>query len=119
MSAVKGDRRPLADFLLCLVGPIVWAAHLFLLYGGETLICLGPPVTGNRIFLIFAMILSVSAVVGLAVFAGWRARQMRQSLPDDAFLDRISLFLAGLSALGILGAGYGAAALPACAIPFA
>jgi hypothetical protein len=83
MSVVSRRTRPLTAYLLCLVGPVIWAGHLFLLYGGATLICLGPPTAGSRIFLVFAAIVTASALTGLA-FALGRFRRLQTSYPAVA-----------------------------------
>ena len=108
--------RPLGDFLLALAGPIVWAAHFFVVYGFEAVICtrVSSPDYVMRWIIAAA---TVAAIGALAVFLlrNW-ARHSQD--PDTAqFLRHIYAALAIISMGAVIGAALPSLTLPACMSP--
>lgn len=96
--------QPLRWLLVALTGPILWAAHFFVVYGLEAVVC------ANARFPIATMqwivaIATAAAVAGAAAFLIWRFRQRSAEADVLAFLREISLVLALISAGAILVVG--------------
>lgn len=100
------------SLLLVLFGPIVWAAHLFVIYGTHTIVCSqGVPgrtaaiIIGSATLVALVLLAVVSRIATAEAFGGDQsARFMRNTM----------MWLAGLSALAIMWAGGTALFLPAC-----
>jgi hypothetical protein len=93
--------RPFTDFLLCLLGPAVWAAHFFILYATEALACTGA--SPARSVSWSAAIATAVACIGLAAFLIWQLQNKAHTRPDAArFLRHISVALAGLAMLAVI-----------------
>jgi ABC-type xylose transport system permease subunit len=109
--------RTLTELLLCLGGPIVWALHLFGLYGGATLACL-PSTSDHIAFASFAenlTFISVAAVLGLIV---WQAKRRWSQGADHlhafSFLRLVSLVLASTALVAIFWSSVPLLLLPRC-----
>ena len=104
--------RPLHDVLRLLVAPLIWFAHLTVVYGAETLICLKAQPSGTA--MIWAVgLATAAALIGLAAYA---ASTLRNRHSDDGrFLSAVSLVLALLSSFGVLLTTLPPVFLPACA----
>lgn len=107
---------PLRAFLACLRGPVIWAAHFFIIYGAETVVCMAAssPVTAMRL-----TVLAVTAVA-LAALAAPLLRPGPARIGNDAawdFMRTLSGWLGALSAAAMLAAAVAAWRLPACLSP--
>jgi hypothetical protein len=117
-------RSTAGTIVYLLAGPIVWAAHLTILYFVQSMLCahglagrsvagvgLVPVVivsaTAVGLAILLAAILAPAAASRLAHASGW-------SMPDRVFHRRVMVALAVLSALGIAWAGFTAFVVPAC-----
>ena len=106
-----------------LFGPIVWAAHFFLLYGIATVLCTGPEASQPGLVRLFALAVTVLALAVLACFVTWqffgrgwhKAKRRMESL--TTFLRVTAMTLAGLATVGIIWVAAGAMLIPACTNP--
>jgi hypothetical protein len=121
----RSDVRPIGDLLVCCLGPAVWAAHLFVMYAAETLVCTGAWAGARDLH--FLLIAAGATAVALAMLLGLIVRRIgfaaahRQAgLPVDAsssFLHDASLMLALLAMLGVLWVALPAALVTGCPSP--
>jgi peptidoglycan biosynthesis protein MviN/MurJ (putative lipid II flippase) len=115
--------RPFRDFLLSLVGPVVWAAHFFVIYGAEALVCTGAEQAAiqNRGFLSVAALATAIALAALGGFALWQLRAGRRGYhegsDETAFLRITSLALAVLSMMAVIWVALPVTMIGACAPP--
>jgi hypothetical protein len=108
--------RPLADFLTCLFGPAVWAAHFFVVYATEALACT-PATAAPRQAMLVITIATIVALAALAAFLAWQFRGKPRADDESIFLRRISVGLALLAMLAVAWSGLPPALLPACLPP--
>lgn len=104
--------RPFSDFIWMLAGPIVWAAHFFLVYGVEAAICTraASPAVAMRWIIVAATAVALGLLMVL-VLRLWRTRDA------DAFLRQVHIALALISMAAIAGAAISGLSLPACVPP--
>lgn len=112
MRAHKITVQPMATFLVCLTGPVVWALHFFFLYGAETLTCAAEPPVPN-LFWWLALAATMGAGAGLAITIA--KPPIRGDFPAAPFLHNAARLLAALALLAVVWAGVTALILPACA----
>ncbi|MDN5751791.1 MAG: hypothetical protein L0H15_00730 [Nitrosospira sp.] len=120
----NSNRQGIGTLLFILTGPIVWAAHLALIYSSQSSLCSFDPGEGGAggRDAIAAIILAVTAVgvaaVGSSAFRARSAHGLtaRADLPAETitFIVTIMRVLAALSILAMLYAGLGVVFLPAC-----
>lgn len=115
-------REPLAGAVFhVLLGPIVWAVHLTLVYGGHTLLCVksvasgalaaGAVSLGVVIVTAAALIVLIVAVVA----AHFRGRALENRGPATMFFrDRVMMILALLSGVGVAWEGASALIVGPC-----
>jgi hypothetical protein len=105
--------RPISDFLWIMIGPAIWAGHLFLLYAAETLICLSSPSQGTM--LVTTMTLTGVALCALAA-AAYAHRARAKTLPADErdFVPLVTMTLAGISAIAVIWTAVPGLALRVC-----
>ena len=109
--------RPLGDFLACLYGPLVWAAHFFIVYGAESVLCVGvsSPATAMRWTVFGATAIALSAIavrLTRSVFS-----DQNGSTDARRFLRTVRNWLAILSAAAVLAVAVSATHLTACVSP--
>jgi hypothetical protein len=116
--------RSFSDWAFVLAGPVVWAAHFFLLYGAEALLCTGPGAAARGGQLLpLAAALTAAAVACLLGIVAWqfrfrrRARRATEGIAGTLFWRDAPTALAGLAMLAVLWVAYPAMLLPACAPP--
>jgi hypothetical protein len=109
--------RPLTDFAIVLTGPIVWAAHFFVLYGAESLVCTQAASPSQA--LQWINIVATAAALGTLAVLLVRQHRSRWHKKDDAsaFLRNASIWLALLSTGAIFGATLSAWRVAACLPP--
>jgi hypothetical protein len=110
--------------LTVLLGPIVWAVHLTLVYGLQSVACsfAVPPASTIagldrvQVAIILITLLSLS-IVGACAMWGRGADSDRSGTDETPglFLVRVRRVLALLSVLGIIAVGSAAMVLPTCA----
>jgi hypothetical protein len=105
MKQGHGRASALTELLLCLGGPIVWALHLFGLYGGATLACV--PTTTDHIDLAsLAATLTLTAVAAVLGLMLWQATrrwpQHAEHRGATRFLRRVSFVLGGIAIVAIV-----------------
>lgn len=119
----SSNRQGIGTLIFILTGPIVWAAHLTLVYGSQSSLCAfnaGDGSGGNSTvvaIILFATIASIAAVGFSAVHPGFVHALIARAAPpaeQAEFIVTIMRILAGLSMLAMLYAGLGAIILPAC-----
>lgn len=100
-----------------LYGPLLWALHLFAIYGPQSLFCtrgmagaVGPTVTAAT--LVAGLLLLVAIVSPRPVARLLRADRWEES--QQGFLDRVMRLLSALSLFGVLAGGATILLLPAC-----
>jgi hypothetical protein len=104
--------------LFVCAGPLVWAAHLFAVYGAHALVCARIPAHAAVLPVLFVA-LTLAALAPLA-YAVWRpdasARMFRGNRRggESEFLTALMRLLALLSLAGILWAGAATLTLPYC-----
>jgi hypothetical protein len=118
--AASGEqtRRPsfVTKTIVVLAGPIVWAAHLLVIYGAHAIICSQRASTaGVRATVGIATLVALAALTGIVVrgFQGLRLHRMSQT---GRFLGVTMILLIVLSAAAIAWAGSAALFLPACLV---
>jgi hypothetical protein len=102
--------QPLGKFLLAMLGPTVWAAHFFVVYGVEAAVCTraaSPAVTMRWI----VAAATTAAVAGLAAVLMLRFRGPPGEPEDLGFLRKVSVYLALLSLGAILAVAAAALAI--------
>ena len=107
------NARPFRDLALALSGPIVWAAHFFVVYGLEATVCTraASPILTMQLIVSCA---TAVAIVVLAVFTLHRLRVPPSENDALFFLNRISIFLALISIGAVLAVAVSATQLSAC-----
>ncbi len=122
-SQSREPRPAVRTLLYLLFGPIVWAAHLTVIYGAQSVVCAlstSPPRTGASIDSVHTIVLIATIAALSALAAGWLrlgnpGGSMSEGIEDrNHFLESVMHVLVGLSALGVLGAGAAALVLPSC-----
>lgn len=118
---MTAPRDTIATFVSILAGPAIWAAHFFLVYGAQALICTGPdaPARGG-LLLPIDVALTAAAVSGLLYLMTWRlpsrqAPQATEGTGRSLFWRDTPVALAALAMLGVLWAALPPILLPACA----
>ena len=105
-------RRPLRHFIGALAGPIIWAAHFFVIYGAEALVCrrMSSPLPS------IIWIVGVATTLALVALLTKLARDYRcqQDKACDPFLYRLSTALILISAGAVVAQALPALRLPAC-----
>ncbi len=104
--------RPLTDLIGSLIGPIVWAAHFFEMYGAEALICTEG--VGFQNMRLFAATATAVAVGVLAIAIVRNRRPMPPSEGRVPALREISNVLSLISIGAVLAVALPAAVIPAC-----
>jgi hypothetical protein len=107
--------RPLSDLIGSLIGPIVWAAHFFVMYGAETLICINGGLGFHNMHL-FAAAITAIAIGILLVIIIWNRRSWYSRGCAPALRD-ISNILSIISIGAIAATALPAAVVPTCASP--
>ena len=113
--------RSVGALWLYLTGPIVWAAHFFLLYGLEAAICsgLGTSSLASKFWLI-ALGLTAVALTALLCFSAWQLALRRRDhnasnkIDKSPFLRDLSMSLVALATFGVLWSTVPALILPVC-----
>ena len=106
--------RPIGDFVACLFGPLVWAAHLFVAYATEALGC-GPVPASPRQMVWIITIATLVALAALAGFLAWQFRaRPRRADEESLFLRQLSIGLALLAMLAVIWGGAHAPLLTPC-----
>jgi uncharacterized membrane protein YgdD (TMEM256/DUF423 family) len=102
--------------VIVLAGPVVWAAHFFVLYGAEALVCTqaASPSRALQWVNIGATAVALAALAALLI-RQYRSRQKNDDA--DAFLRSASLWLALISAGAICGTMLSAWRVAACLPP--
>jgi hypothetical protein len=112
---MTSQSRPLGDLIGSLVGPMVWAAHFFIMYAAETLICIDGGF-GLRNMRWFAAVATAIAV-GILLAAIVRNRRPARSNDGVPALRNISNVLSLISIGAILATALPAAVVPTCVNP--
>jgi hypothetical protein len=112
---VSSQSRPLSDLIGSLIGPIVWAAHFFVMYGAETLICIngGPGPSNMHLFAAVATAIAVGILLAAII---WNRRSLHQQDRAPA-LCHISNILSLISIGAIAATALPAAVVPTCMNP--
>jgi len=118
---MSANVRPVTDLLWLCIGPGLWFAHFAALYGAEALLCT-PPAGSGRVMLWIGAIVTLAVLAALACFAARLTRHdLSEDRPDEhtgaAWLRRVALLLALLSAIGVIWSAFPVAFLAACATP--
>jgi hypothetical protein len=120
-QAASGQRPVWPTLFDVLFGPIVWAAHLTLIYGLQSVACalaspLAPALIGLDPVQLAIAALTAAALLAIASRAAVARRPAGGTREGElaAFLDGVMLVLMLLSALGIAGQGGAALIIPAC-----
>lgn len=118
-------RSAFGTIIALLAGPIVWAAHLGVVYFLQSMLCAhgsaGVTVAGMGLVLAIVVLATVVALAILAIVLLAPARVNRALGAPDwrpsamAFHTRVMIAMAWLSAFGVLWGGLAAFILPACA----
>jgi hypothetical protein len=115
---MTASARPFGGFVACLYGPIIWAVHFFIVYGAESVVCMGAssPTSAMRWTVVAA---TAMALIAIAVS---HVRSVRAGRFSDGaaqrFLGGVAGWLAILSAAAIVAVTAAAMRLSACMSPF-
>jgi hypothetical protein len=109
--------RPFGDFVACLRGPVIWAVHFFVVYGAESVVCIGASSpAGAMRWTVFA-----ATAIALVAIAAPHVRPVRSGPAGDPeaqrFLRSVAGWLAALSAAAIVAVAVAAMRLSACVSP--
>ena len=108
------NAQPFSEFLLALLGPMIWAGHFFVVYGTEAIICAKASSPTNTMLWIVT-VTTVLATAGLTVLLVQRFRVKRTRGGDALhFLDHISIYLVMISMAAIVAVAASALHLPVC-----
>lgn len=115
-------REPLAGALFyMLLGPIVWAVHLTVVYAGHAVLCVKGVMQGALASRIIPFGVALATIVALAALLiavlAANSRPGRSSVPASApalFQDKVMMTLALLSAFGVVWAGASALIVEPC-----
>lgn len=120
----RSNRQGIGTLAFILIGPLVWAVHLTLIYGGQSLLCAfnpGEDASGRNVAIVAIILAATIAGIAAVGFSAARpaivhALIARGALPAEqaGFVVTIMRVLAGLSILAMIYAGLGAVILPAC-----
>jgi Zn-dependent protease len=117
MTTARQSVRPLASLFWLFFAPVVWFAHLAVVYGAEALICT-LAVTRPSVMIWFGAAATAAALTALIAFAFLMSRPAhRTEHTDAAFLHSAALLLALLAGLGVVWTAFPLAVLPVCALP--
>jgi hypothetical protein len=106
-----------------LFGPLVWAAHFFVLYGIASFGCTPPEPTRQGAVRFIALILSALALSALIGFLAWHSfgtpRQDGEYFNEGIrdFLRAISNALAALAIIGVAWTAIGVSLIHTCTMP--
>jgi hypothetical protein len=124
VKAHAGARRGTARLVALCSGPIVWAAHLAIVYGAHTLLCArgyaGQMLLGVPLAPAIVVVATVAALLSLAgVMLAPRLksappRRRADRDPPNSFEVRVMRLLALLSAIGVAWAGATAFIIAPC-----
>ena len=113
---VTAKTAPFSGFVLALAGPVVWAAHFFIVYGLEAAMC----TRASSPAFIMRWIVAIATAIAIAALAAFvfRCFLKLSSEPESlSFLNTISIFLALISIGAILAVGASNFHLSACVEP--
>lgn len=110
---MTGETRPFRDFLYALAGPIVWAAHFFVVYGPEAIICTRAASPAYAMRWVVA-VATATAIGTLSIFLFRQLIRRRKTRDTAAFLNGVSIALMLISMAAIAGVAAGSLSLPAC-----
>ncbi len=118
---MRNDTSTVSELLLCLGGPLIWAAHFFVMYGAGTLACLNSTARHSMPFYAFALAFTLVAILAVLASMAWQvARASRRETSGDQtegrrFLRAISIILGSAALLAIAWATLPVLMLPSCA----
>jgi hypothetical protein len=110
------DTSLLSAAAFLLAGPILWAAHLFLVYGPQSALCaMGRP--DGPVTMLVLLVTAVFAVPLAVLLAapGTAVRLLRLGTEDRRFSVSVMRWLSALSLAGVLLAGAAALLVDPCA----
>ena len=107
--------RSLALLLLAMIGPALWAAYLFVVYGAQTLECLRFVAPGDGQPLTIVTLGSAAIVLGLLTLAAWRSKQRGSDKEVAGFTSAMSCELIILAAIGVVWIALASVFIPLCA----
>ncbi|HJT50980.1 MAG TPA: hypothetical protein VJ734_03480 [Nitrosospira sp.] len=120
----SSNRQGIGTLIFILVGPIVWAVHLTLIYGSQSSLCafnLGEDRSGGNSTVVAIILIATAVFIATVGFSAVRANFVHTLIARTApsaeqvgFIVTIMRILAGLSILAMLYGGIGAVILPAC-----
>nr|CAD6438782.1 hypothetical protein REQ54_04750 [Rhizobium sp. Q54] len=112
--------------LFMLIGPIAWAGHFLLVYGGQAALC---AFQNSGIFILpqiygSVLVVAVTVLVGAQLtYAAWKPESVARILRFDAdehdsqvFASRVMRLLTLLSLFGVFWAGAAAFFIDACGL---
>lgn len=104
-----------------LFGPLVWAAHLAVLYGAHATVCAGASAAGGSAGPIVPLLALATAIalalvsLPLAFPAGFASRfSVRATEGEGRFLLSLMRWLAGLSVVAVVANGIALLIVPPC-----
>jgi hypothetical protein len=108
--------------LAVLFGPIVWAAHLLVLYGAHAVVCAAAARTGDTTALLVPVFASTTALaLALAALPLLMPRRLvglfhwrGHAEGEDRFLQSLMRWLAGLSLVAVAANGIALLTVPVC-----
>lgn len=120
----SSNRQGIGTLIFILIGPIVWAVHLTLIYGSQSSLCafhLGEDRSGGNSTVVAIILLVTIMNIATVGFSAVRASFVHALIARGAppaeqarFIVTIMRILAGLSMLAMLYGSLGAIFLPAC-----
>jgi hypothetical protein len=107
----KSHSSPFAA-LRWLGGPIVWLAHLTIVYGAESLLCRSGAASAHTLLILAA---TFAALALLLMALAYGVREVSYStFPGAAFMEAVAVGLALLGFMGVIWTGVVGAVLSPC-----
>jgi hypothetical protein len=119
MRSVRDDARGfLVEMLEMTAGPLIWFAHLVLVYGASSIGCSrqGEALFGGRTVDVVTAVSTLLALAASAWLLRHGVRDLRAEGRSEArnFVDRVTIALAGFGVIGIVWTALPALLGPAC-----
>ncbi len=125
MKGPAKEAPTVSAILFLLAGPILWAGHLLLVYGVQSVTCVlgSGSVSPSALIQTSVVLVTLAAILFLCLalfFPDRLAHMLRYETPDrhnHAFSIRVERFLSLLSLVGVIWSGAAVFLLDACGLP--
>lgn len=116
-NSLRVGRSTAATVVFILFGPIVWALHLLVIYGSQSVLCARGGTASISTIIGVATLVSIAALCTAAMAPGALAGALRVGPgpgSQQAFINGVAVTLAILSLFGVVWAAATIFILPSC-----